>query len=149
MTRAALLSCLVAALVASPACRSPANDAAPLSAQDVAAIKTTLATWRDASLAGDWPAFFSHFTADAVWMSPHSPPIEGLDNLKRGSWYRATDEQLVPVQIEGRGDFAFARGTLSLVLAEQRAVRHEGTFLTILRRQRDGSWKMTVYSFSF
>src|SRR5881398_4237408 len=36
-------------------------DAPPLSAQDVAAIKTTLATWKQASLAGDWPSFFGEF----------------------------------------------------------------------------------------
>lgn len=148
MTRALSRSCVLAALVAAAACRSPANEGPPLSAQDVEDIKTTLATWRDASLAGDWPAFFDHFTADVVWMSPTRPPIEGLDNLRRGSWFRATEEQLVPVQIEGSGNLAFARGTLSLVLAGQR-VQHEGTFLSILRRQRDGTWKMAVYSFSF
>ena len=41
-------------------------DAPPLSAQDVAAIKATLATWKQASLAGDWPSFFGEFTEDAV-----------------------------------------------------------------------------------
>src|SRR5437588_12460768 len=29
---------------------------------DVAAIKATLETWKQASLAGDWPAFFGQFT---------------------------------------------------------------------------------------
>lgn len=148
MMRGFAAAFLLALTLPAGACRSRASMSAPLSPQDVAAIKATLAAWRDASVAGDWPAFFGYFTDDAVWMSPYGPPIEGLDNLRKGSWFRATEEELVPVQIEGSGDLAFARGTLALVLAQQRAVKHEGTFLTILRRQ-GGAWKMTVYSFSF
>ena len=124
-------------------------DAPPLSAQDVAAIKATLETWKQASLAGDWPAFFGHFTEDAVWIGPNGPPVEGLATIREGTWFRALEEELVPVQIDGRGDLAFARGTLSLLLDQKGAGKHEGTFLTILRKQPGGSWRMAVYSFAF
>src|SRR5881392_1597945 len=61
-------------------------DAPPLSAQDVAAIKTTLAMWKQASLAGDWPAFFGQFTDGAIWMGPKGPAVEGLAAIRKGSW---------------------------------------------------------------
>ena len=138
---------LIAALLAGVACRAPTSDASALSAQDVAAIKATLETWKQASLAGDWPAFFGHFTEDAVWIGPNGPPVEGLASIQQGTWFRALEEELVPVQIDGRGDLAFARGTLSLLLDQKGAGKREGTFLTILRKQPGGSWRMAVYSF--
>src|SRR5437763_17156312 len=67
----------LAALLSAPGCRARTSDASALSAQDVAAIKATLETWKQASLAGDWPAFFGHFTEDAVWIGPNGPPVEG------------------------------------------------------------------------
>ena len=140
---------LLAALLAGVACRAPTSDASALSAQDVAAIKSTLASWKEASLAGDWPAFFGQFTDDAVWMGPKGASVEGLATIRQGTWFRALEEELVPVQIEGRGDLAFARGTLSLLLDQKGAVKREGTFLTILRKQPGGFWRMAVYSFTF
>ncbi len=124
-------------------------DAPPLSAQDVAAIKATLATWKQASLAGDWPSFFGQFTEDAVWTGPKGPPVEGLAAIRKGTWVRALEEELVPVQVDGRGDLAFARGTVSLLLDEKGGVKHEGNFLTVLRKQPGGSWRMAVYSVGF
>ena len=128
---------------------STKSDAPPLSAQDVAAIKATLATWKQASLAGDWPSFFGQFTEDAVWMGPKGPPGEGLAAIRKGTWVRALEEELVPVQVDGRGDLAFARGTVSLLLDEKGGVKHEGNFLTVLRKQPGGSWRMAVYSVGF
>jgi len=139
----------LAALLSAAGCRAPTSDASALSAQDVAAIKATLETWKQASLAGDWPAFFGHFTEDAVWIGPNGPPVEGLATIQQGTWFRALEEELVPVQIDGRGDLAFARGTLSLLLDQKGAGKREGTFLTILRKQPGGSWRMAVYSFAF
>src|SRR5881296_1032581 len=124
-------------------------DAPPLSAQDVAAIKATLATWKQAGLAGDWPSFFGEFTEDAVWMGPKGPPVEGLAAIRKGTWFRALEEELVSVQIDGRADLAFARGTVSLLLDEKGAVKREGNFLTVLRKQPGGSWRMAVYSVGF
>src|SRR6266550_3453802 len=89
---------LLAALLAVAGCRPSASDAAPLSAQDVAAIKSTLTTWKEASLAGDWPAFFGQFTDDAVWMGPKGASVEGLATIRQGTWFRALEEELVPVQ---------------------------------------------------
>src|SRR5947199_10441862 len=84
-------------------------DAPPLSAQDVAAIKATLATWKQASLAADWPSFFGQFTEDAVWMGAKGPPAEALAAIREGTWFRAREEELLSVQIDGRADLAFAR----------------------------------------
>ena len=95
------------------------------------------------------PRFSVIFTEGAVWIGPNGPPVEGLATIREGTWFRALEEELVPVQIDGRGDLAFARRTLSLLLDQKGAGKREGTFLTILRKQPGGSWRMAVYSFAF
>ena len=67
----------------------------------------------------------------------------------RPDWVRALEEELTPTQVDGRGDIAFARGTLSLLLDQKGAVKHDGTFLTVLRKQSDGSWRMAAYSVAY
>jgi len=70
-------------------------DAPPLSAQDVAAIKTTLATWKQAGLAGDWPSFFGEFTEAACGWVPRVRRAKGSlrsgkalgSEHSRRSWY--------------------------------------------------------------
>ena len=140
---------LLGVILSTNGCRPPAASTAPLSTQDVTAIKGTLASWKQASLAGDFPAFFGHFTDDAVWMGPKGPPTEGLAAMRQGTWVRALEEELTPTQVDGRGDLAFARGTLSLLLDQKGAVKHNGTFLTVLRKQSDGTWRMAVYSVAY
>src|SRR2546430_15794791 len=96
--------------------------------------------------------FFSsrrrHTRFDCDWSSDVCSS-DLLATIRQGTWFRALEEELVPVQIEGRGDLAFARGTLSLLLDQKGAVNREGTFLTILRKQPGGFWRMAVYSFPF
>jgi len=138
---------VLAVLVTAIGCR-PQSRSTSLSAEDETAIRAALETWKQASLAGDWTTFFGQFTEDAVWIGPSGPPREGLAAIKDDKWVAAREEELVPVQIDGRGDLAFARGKLSLLLPGQ-TTKREGTFLTILRKQSNGSWRMAVYSVAF
>jgi ketosteroid isomerase-like protein len=138
---------VLALLVTAVGCRPQAGSVS-LSAQDETGIRATLEAWKQAGLAGDWPTFFGQFTEDAVWIGPSGPPREGLAAIKADKWVPAREEELVPLQIDGRGDLAFARGKLSLLLPGQ-TTKREGTFLTILRKQSNGSWRMAVYSVVF
>jgi hypothetical protein len=45
-------------------------------------------------------------------------------------------------------DLDFVRGTYSLLLDTEGAVRDEGNFLGILRNQRDGSWLFAIWLMS-
>ena len=118
----------------------PAQVAGPLSEEDVAAIRAVFEENEQAGLAGDWESFLSHFTEDAVIMWPNSPAVEGLEAIKGVNWVRAIEVEHSIVQIDGQGDLAFVRGTLSLLLDYEGAVKDEDKFLYILRKQPDGSW---------
>ena len=136
---------VVAALFWATGCQPPAREAAPLSTEDVNAIKANIEAFVHADLAADWDSFFGQFTEDAVWIwSPDLPAMEGLPAMKKLNWVRALESELLPVKIDGRGDLAFARGTFSLLLDYEGAVKHEGKFVTIHRKQSDGAWRIAV-----
>ncbi len=143
-TRSALLAALALAL-ASTSCQPAAQEAAGLSEADVAAIRAVFEENEQAGLAGDWESFLSHFTEDAVIMWPNSPAIEGLEAIKSVNWVRAIEYENTIVQIDGQGDLAFVRGTLSLLLDYEGAVKEENKFLYILRKQPDGSWLWAIW----
>lgn len=116
-----------------------------LSELDRAAIVTTMEGNMQAGRTGDWPAFFSYMTDDAVIMWPNRPAVEGLDAIREVNWVRAVDWAIKPIDVIGAGDLAYVRGTYSLLLDMEGATRDEGKFLNILRRQPDGSWRFSVW----
>ncbi len=81
----------------------------------MAAIRANLDTFAQAILAADWAALTALYTEGAVFMAPNQPALEGRAAI------RAWLEPLPPivqyeptiVEIDGRGDLAFVRGTYS------------------------------------
>jgi ketosteroid isomerase-like protein len=81
-------------------------------------------------------------------MWPNEPAVEGLEAIKGLDWVRAIEDENSIVQIDGQGDLAFVRGTISLLLDFEGAVKEEGKFLDILRKQPDGSWLFAIWMMS-
>ena len=141
-TRSVLLAALALALASTP-CQLPAQEAAGLSEEDVAAIRAVFEENEQAALAGE--SFLSLFTEDAVIMWPNSPAVEGLEAIKGVNWVRAIEVEHSIVQIDGQGNLAFVRGTKSLLLDYEGAVKQETKFLYILRKRPDGSWLYAIW----
>jgi uncharacterized protein (TIGR02246 family) len=92
----------------------------------------------------------AHFTDDGNLMVPNSPMITGKDAIGKAMKGALADPNwslaLQPVQVEVSrgGDLGYTRGTYVLTAtdpASQKAVAEKGRFLTIFRKQADGSWK--------
>ena len=115
-----------------------------LSNEDVAAIKETIQAFVKAGLAGDWDSFFAPFTEDVVWMWSNQPATEGLQALKELSWVRAVENETSAIDIDGRDDLAYIRGSQSLLLDYEGAVKDKGKFLMIMRKQSNESWLISV-----
>jgi ketosteroid isomerase-like protein len=145
MSMRSILLSVFALVLASAACQPSGQEAAGLSEEDAAAIRVVIEENEQAGLAGDWASFFSHFTEDAVIMWPNSPAVEGLVAIKRANWVRAIEWETSIVQIDGQGDLAFVRGTYSLLLDYEGAVKEGAKFLDILRKQPDGSWLFAIW----
>ncbi len=142
MSARSMLLAVLVLVVASTACQPPVQQAGRLSDEDVAAIGATLEALVQAGLAGDWESFFAVLTEDVVFMWSNSPAVEGLEVIKALPWVLAIEWEISTVEIDGRGDLAFARGTQSLLLDFEGAVKWEESFLHIWRKQPDGSWRI-------
>ncbi|HJS44612.1 MAG TPA: DUF4440 domain-containing protein [Gemmatimonadales bacterium] len=137
---------LIALLVLLAACQATAP---PLSDADKAAIRAVtdslvvyMRANRDSDLAG-------LYTRHAVFMPPNAGIVEGrpaiLANFQVGP--AMTDFTLTNVDIDGRGDLAYVRGTYSFAMppaAGRPALNDHGKFLEIRRRQPDGKWLIST-----
>jgi ketosteroid isomerase-like protein len=116
-TRSVLLAALALAF-AGTACQPPAQQAAGLSEEDVAAIRVRMPP--NESMIEGHAAITADF--DAL------PPVTGFT--------------LTPQVVAGEGDLAYARGAFTLDVAPPDAepVHTVGKWLAIYERQPDGSW---------
>ena len=108
-----------------------------------------------AAFARDWGGkdadrIAAHFTDDGNFMIPNAPVITGKDAIANAMKQALADPNwslaLQPVQVEVSrgGDLGYARGTYVLTAtdpASKKAVTEKGRFVTIFRKQADGSWK--------
>jgi ketosteroid isomerase-like protein len=146
-TRSVLVATLALVLTGT-GCQPPTQEAAGLSEEDVAAIKRTVDSIVRATLDGDWEAWETYWTEDAMTMYAHSPPVEGRAEV-RDSWQSAniTDFVATPLKIEGRDGLAYVRGAYSLAVAIEgmpESVSDQGKFLLILKKSPDGSWAVAI-----
>lgn len=128
------------------------SAAAPagLSSEDEAAIRALDAEWSRAASAGDGNAVAALYTSDATLLPPMEPPRQGeaagkywIDVL--GAFSGPTE--LTTTAVEGRGDLAYSVGGYRQTLTPKKAgakamPTEEGKYVTIVKKQADGSWKI-------
>jgi ketosteroid isomerase-like protein len=136
--------------VAAVACR-PAPP--PLTDADKTAIRAGgdsfvvfFRTDRDSAMA-------ALYTENAVLMPPNQGAVEGRAAIRAffGGFPALPDFTGTPVDIDGRGDLAYVRGTYSLtvpVMGGRPAQSDHGKFVEIRRRQPDGKWLVSVDIFN-
>jgi uncharacterized protein (TIGR02246 family) len=117
--------------------------------RDIAAIRQLAARWRAGWLAGDADALVSLYADRPVLMPQGRPAIFGKAAIR--SLYRAA---LGEVQIESKGalkevevvgDWGYFWSTYSLRATPKAGgdpIRSKGKSVFIVRRQRDGAWKI-------
>ena len=120
---------------------------------DVAAFEATvLDTWVTYSAtvnAGDVDGWIALWDDDGVQMPPGAPAVHGKSAIREafsGILLSVDFEEFTinNEEVQVFGDFGFARGNYSFVnaMVEGDPVPFEGKYLTIFRRQPDGSWKV-------
>jgi uncharacterized protein (TIGR02246 family) len=114
---------------------------------DERAIRKLVATWIDASKAGDIATVRSLMTDDAIFMVPGQEPF-GKDA------FTAVSETMKGMRMDGTsevrelqviGDWAYLRSHLEMTMTPPdggRRTRRSGYTLTILRKEPDGNWRL-------
>ena len=135
----------VAALLLTVGCARSGGGPAALTEADKAAMRAVDQKFVAAVLAKDWAAAATVYTADASFMPPNGPLVKGSAAIQ--AWMPSlpplTTFTLEAQQIDGVGDFAYARGvyTMSFTLPGATAPTEDhGKYLVIGRKQADGSW---------
>ena len=120
-----------------------------LTDEDVAAIKARFDEYAQFLLSGDWDAFVSLFIENAVVMPPNEPILQGREAIKTSEEASPPiQEFMIPVvEVDGRGDIAYVRGSYSLKIEMEgvpEPIQDSGKYISILRKQEDGSWLFAV-----
>lgn len=116
-------------------------------AEDKVAIRDIWSTYSAARVAGDAETWLALWDAGGLQMPP-GMPARGLDVLMVGvpkvfAAGGVTSMTIDPIEIEVAGDWAYTRGAYaSERIVDGNPVMVDGKFMTILRRQDDGSWKI-------
>jgi ketosteroid isomerase-like protein len=150
-TRSVLLAALALA-VASTACQPPAQQAGPLSEEDVAAITSASQAWAEAYGANDDAGMLAFSTEDLVLMPPDMPLLQGMPAAEEYlASFTGTELNVTRLEIEGRGDLAFERATYVATAVPEgatEAITYAGKYVNIWRKQADGSWLIATCIFN-
>jgi len=131
-------------------------DACPasLSAKDRQAVRDVLEAYRMAWLRGDARGVLSTFTPDAVLLPAHgAAPIVGTDAITRYWWppngppTTITKLDITAEDLGGDCQIAYVSGRddVSWTVLENGATvthGHPGTYLDVMVRMKDGSWRI-------
>ena len=121
--------------------------------------KAVEGTWEKYSAAintGDADSWIALWDENGVQLPPDSPPIQGkaaIDAANRPGFADPIEEFTIYLdETVAAGGYGYARGTYSFVLpasADSPRLFFEGKYLTIYKRQADGTWKIYRDCFNF
>jgi uncharacterized protein (TIGR02246 family) len=137
------------ALVAASACNR--GDGGADSAAAAEAVKGTEEAMLQAVQARDAAKVASYYAADGVAFTPGDKPIEGNKAIEEfygrmvGDQAFALDFTNAKTDVSASGDLAYTRGTFRVTYTDpgsQQPVTQAGNYVTIFKKQTDGSWKI-------
>ena len=123
---------------------------------DVAAIKDTEAAWLKDAQTKDVDKWVAHYTEDASVLIPNAPLLTGKDAISGGIKPMLSDPNFAltfassKVDVAKSGDLGYTQGTYSMTTtnpATKASYEEKGKYLTVYRKQTDGTWKSVEDTF--
>ena len=117
---------------------------------DIKAIKDNEVQWNKDFAAKDADKLAAHYTEDAVLMNPGMPASNGKAAIQKTLKDMVGDSALnlqfqsTQVEVAKSGDLAYTHGNYTMTMtdpATKKVMNDKGTYLTVYRKQADGSWK--------
>jgi len=113
---------------------------------DERAIRAVVESWFAATRAGDVAAVLELMTDDVVFMQAGQAPFgkEAFAAAFQGMAGATLDGTSDIVELRVLGEWAYLRNHIELTMTPPRgeAMRRSGYTLTILRKERDGRWRL-------
>ena len=119
---------------------------------DIAAIEEVLNQYAITASAGDFEGWLSLHAEDVVKMPPDAPAIFGREALRaknQAAWDNMNINCVIyPEETQVAGDMGLARGTYSISATPKAGgetidIMTDGKYLTLCKRQPDGTWKIS------
>jgi uncharacterized protein (TIGR02246 family) len=123
---------------------------------DVAHIYALWDAYAKAVNAADIERWMALWDEEGIRMAPNSPASVGTEQIRADiePLFALVDFELVniaPDEVQVLGDRAYSHGTYTFLMKSKKGdnlVEDSGKFLTILKKQADGSWKIIVDCFN-
>jgi ketosteroid isomerase-like protein len=123
---------------------------------DIQAVKDVEIAWAKDAALKDPSRFASYYSAaDAVGLFPNSSPVTGRDDLQ-SAWATMMADPNFTLSFQGTradaakgGDLVYTVGTYSLTMSDpknRKPVTDNGKYMTVYKKQADGTWKAVVDS---
>ncbi len=118
---------------------------------DVQAIKDIEAQWNKDYEAKDADKVIAHYTDDAVLMAPFAASYVGKAAFGPALKQMVADPVLslkfeaTRVEVASAGDMAYTQGSYTLTMtdsATKKPATDHGSYVTVYKKQADGSWKV-------
>jgi len=147
MLRCRSLFACIGVFALAAACTSTVPDTRDA---DIKAVKDAEAAWVKDIATKDVDKFASYYSDDASLLMPNAPTINGRENIRAALKPMLADPnfaltfQSTRAEASKGGDFVYTVGTYSMTLSrpsDKKAVTDKGKYLTVFKKQRDGSWK--------
>jgi uncharacterized protein (TIGR02246 family) len=117
---------------------------------DIKAVKGVEAAWVKDIATKDADKFASYYSGDASLLLPNAPMINGRDNIRAALKPMLADPNFAltfhstRAEASKGGDFVYTVGTYSMTMSrpkDKTVVTDKGKYLTVFKKQADGSWK--------
>jgi uncharacterized protein (TIGR02246 family) len=116
---------------------------------DEQAIRNLIATWLQATTAGDLPRILKLMDEDIVFLLPGQAPMRGRDAFSRAFEAIPKGARIEPdleiQEIKILGDWAYCWSRLAIAITPPQGgvpKRQSGHILGIYRKQADGAWTL-------
>jgi uncharacterized protein (TIGR02246 family) len=117
---------------------------------DIKAVKGVEAAWVEDVATKDAYRFARYYSDDASLLLPNAPMITGRDNIEVALKPMLADPNFAltfhstRAEASKGGDFVYTVGTYSMTMSrpkDKTPVTDKGKYLTVFKKQADGSWK--------
>ncbi len=125
-------------------------------AEDERVIRESEVEWSKVALAKDVDRFVANYAEDASAMAPNEPIATGKQAIRStiGKMFAlpglALSFQTAKVEVARSGDMAYTHGAYTMTMndAKGKPMTDKGKYVTVYRKQADGSWKAVADMFN-
>jgi ketosteroid isomerase-like protein len=151
-----ILTVLIGLMVCLAACEQQPQNPSEARAAEETSLRTVDLQWSEAASKRGADEFVRYFADGAIFLPPNLPAMTSRDAIQRWASQLMSNPgfsvswQPTKVGVSREGDLGYTSGIyeLNLTGANGKAVSDHGKYLTVWKKQADGSWRVVADTFN-